>query len=142
MITTGIASISTGFISNSVVPSTNPLRVENKMGRGPNCTGRGLCSLTTEKPDSKSSTADFSSDIFIDKQGRLVMQISREDLTVEMISEQFKNNQLILTDEFELPAELTKGMGVKDDYSTIPAGNYPVEITDDEVIITFDLEQS
>jgi hypothetical protein len=33
-------------------------------------------------------------------------------------------------------------MGVKGEYFTIPAGNYPVEVTENEVIITFDLEQS
>lgn len=141
MIATIVAFFSSGFMGKSPSLISNPLKVDIEMGRGPHCTGKeGICNVTTNTNNTKKTSADFSSDLHIDAQGHLIMRIVRNEISSDLFEDQFQNKELILRDEFELPAALLDEMKVSHKNLVILKGRYPIEITKTEIIITFDLQ--
>lgn len=139
MVTAGITTISYSFVESNTYQLSDPLQVESAFGRGPSCLGRGICSITNDGSNSKAATSEFLGDILIDTKGRLIMKISRKEIPDAVIQEQFENNQMVIEEEFNLPEQLLSDLGITHELLTIPIGNYPVEITKNDVTVTFNL---
>lgn len=106
-----------------------PAKIE--FGRGPNCDGRGTCSVTGV--DSSAANAFF----FFDDQGRLQMELKKGAFPKEQLEQQFENKT------FQVPEAVLLEQGLmqklqKDTSYTIPAGVYPVVEDSVRVLVIFE----
>jgi hypothetical protein len=110
--------------------------VNIKFGRGPNCTGRGSCSLA--QPDGKQNTTfDSSGELYVNAGGNLVLEIDKSSMTVQMMEEQFVEGMFLMEENLVIPESLGEAINSGPSGSVIQAGIYPVQNFPDYFLIQF-----
>lgn len=73
-------------------------------GRGPNCTGRGLCSLDEI---SQLIAGNNNSEIYLNDSGRICIEVNKSAISVTEAQQQFVRDSFYLDTPFDLPITIT-----------------------------------
>lgn len=103
-------------------------------GRGPNCSGRGLCNL--DASDTQNSVGGVDNKLYIDSLGRMCMDIDKSAISVIVAEQQFVNDSFYIDAFFTIPTTITTALLMPQD-SKIAPGYYPVDETSSRFLITF-----
>jgi hypothetical protein len=129
--------------------SENPVEIIFSAGRFPNgegegCKGRGSCGFTTGN-----SVESVNAQIYIDKEKNLKVHINRDKISLEdeikivgqeiTINTEMEELSFIMEDELSLNKEVTTALKITDNLTTIPIGEFPIQVTEKEFIITLKL---
>ncbi len=111
--------------SSYTAPAISSTAVAITFGRGPSCTGRGLCQV--EEPGTFTAGAgEVWGQMSVDANGALQMSISKSGISVKEQETQFKNGVFKIIDAYALPTDLSSQMGFSQSL-TISPGDYAVQ---------------
>ncbi len=124
-----------GFNENTLLSESNPVEVNVTMGnRCPG--GRGLCVINPPNENAR-STSDAKGKIYLNAQGKLILEINKSTISVAKSQEQFFDGKFVLEDDFKLSNELVAALNIQEEKSTLRKGNYSLTETTDKYVITF-----
>jgi len=112
----------------------------------PRCNGgHGLCAITLSNLNSQTNTT-----ISYYENGKVDFTIDRSKITIKEelkivgveLSSATTENELIyaMKDDYFLNSEVTTNLKLSSEYIKIPEGNYPIKVTKDQLIISFNIE--
>ena len=124
-----------GFNESTLLSESNPVEVNVTMGdRYPG--GRELCVINSPNENVR-STYDAKGEIYLNAQGKLILEINKVTISVAKSQEQFFDGKFVLEDDFKLSNELMAALNIQERNSTLRKGNYPLTETNDKYVITF-----
>ncbi len=135
---TKILLLSLLLIGGSVIDAYCICTITIKIARHRDCRGFGWCNakIVIEKDvelEYQSANAEASQN----QQRRLVITLNKKtDLSAETFETYFSKGTFLCEDDFPLPSEIIKAVGLDDGY-VIKAGKYPINIKGDILKITF-----
>ncbi|TAK33808.1 MAG: hypothetical protein EPO28_16840 [Saprospiraceae bacterium] len=120
-------------------PINSPhVSTEIKTGRGPNCTDRGLCSVSEAMEGQPGlPDADFAGDFYKNEESRVVLEIPKSAISVQEAEEQFANGEFVLPEDFSMPADIAETLDLTGEQAILRAGAYPVQSMETHFIIVF-----
>jgi hypothetical protein len=136
----GFLLLAVAWVRTEEVNSNHSIRVstEIKTGRVPNCTDRGLCSVSEVVEGQKGlSDADFSGEFYLNETGHIVLEIPKAGISVQVAEEQFANGEFVLPEDFGLPATIAETLGLTGEQVVLTAGAYLSQSTETHFIIVF-----
>lgn len=117
------------------VASVSSIAVDITFGRGPSCTGRGLCQV--DEPGIVTVNANVvRGELSLHSSGSLQLSIDKNAISAGEQSTQFKAGQFKIIDAYALPVALSNQMGFSQSLSLAP-GDYPVEENTTHFTIAF-----
>lgn len=124
-----------GFNESTLLSESNPVEVNIRMGnRCPG--GRGLC-IVNQSNENARSTFDAKGEIYLNAQGKLILEINKSTISVAKSQEQFFDGKFVLENDFKLSNELVAALNIQEEKSTLRKGNYSLTETTDKYVITF-----
>ncbi|PHI19600.1 hypothetical protein CEQ90_12045 [Lewinellaceae bacterium SD302] len=121
------------------ITATDPIGVNLEMGSGPNCTtSRRICTAQATAQRKRQAGVELFGEMHVNNNNQLVLKFPRSEMQPQVAMEQFKNNQFLLTDHFDLPSEILQEMQIKNQ-CRIEAGSYPVVDDEDFYIVNLTL---
>ncbi len=113
-------------------------------GRGPNCIGRGVCSVQDDPPtgggdeNGSSEEARYPVQLSVLGNGHLLLTIEKADLPNQLLLDQFPVGKLMITDGFTIDDKVARRIGRSGEYY-VPAGNYPLKVNAEDISVTMNL---
>ena len=108
-----------GFGRGAQISENPVLGVKIEFGRGPNCDGRGTCSVSD--PGSGKANAVF----YFDEAGRLQMELKKDEIPKEKIDLQIESDKYQVPEDFIIEKLLMQKLQIDTSY-TVKAGAYPM----------------
>lgn len=134
-----LMGISINNKASITIPATDPIGVNVNMGSGPNCiTSRRICTAQSTAQRKRQNGVDLFGEMSVNDNNELVMKFPTSEVSPKVANEQFKDDLFLLTESFNLPADIVAEMGLKNNYQ-IEAGSYDVQVVKGFYVVTLDL---
>ena len=119
-----------GLFPSAPIGEAPRLNVLIELGRGPNCDGRGTCSIEATT-DSLANAV-----LYFDETGKLHMKLKKSAFAKTKLDQQMENDFFQVPSDFLIPTELLQQLE-KDTSFQIKSGAYRVRQDDKEIHVTF-----
>lgn len=91
--------------------------------RGSNCSGSGICTISS----SPTSSASYKAKIGYDSQGKLFLEFDYADLPSEVRSAQFGSEQFEMQSDCPVPTEIMQSIQPNSDGANLKQGRYQMD---------------
>ena len=102
--------MSLGFTKNFQTSDVN-IRISFGRPSAGNCVGRGTCSIeedNSRRGKLKAIDSKAKGTISINNDGKIVLKVFKESISVKTATEQFIDGKFLVHDELEIPKKITK----------------------------------